>query len=244
MPGEKVVPPKPEGLRKKEERDGKIAAALKQLREQRRAQNKQTRALALQKAQQYEAEYNAANQAEITARRQAKLTGQIHVPAQPKLAFVVRIRGINKLNPKVLRILRLLRLRQIHNGVFVRVNKASSNLLRRVEPYITFGYPSRENIRKLILKRGFGKVNKQRIPLSDNQVVSETLGKQGVQTVEDLIHEIHTVGPHFKEANNFIWPFKLRAPRGGFAAKRHPFQRRGDWGNREEYVNQLVSNML
>jgi len=166
------------------------------------------------------------------------------VPAQPRLAFVVRIRGINKLNPKVIRILRLLRLRQIHNGVFVRINKASTNLLRRVEPYITFGYPSRETIRKLVLKRGYGKLNKQRIPLSTNQVISEGLPKTGIESVEDLINEIHTVGAHFKEANNFLWPFKLRAPRGGFAAKRHPFQRSGDWGNREEYINTLISKML
>jgi len=72
--------------------------------------------------------------------------------------------------------------------VFVRINKASSNLLRRVEPYITFGYPSRETIRKLVLKRGYGKVNKQRIPLSNNAVIDETLGKSGVSTVEDLIN--------------------------------------------------------
>jgi large subunit ribosomal protein L7e len=110
----------------------------------------------------------------------------------------VRIRGINKLNPKVIRILRILRLRQLHNGVFVRVNKASSNLLRKVEPYITFGYPSRETIRKLILKRGYGKVSKQRIPLSNNAIVDESLGKLGVSTVEDLVNEIHTVGAHFK----------------------------------------------
>ena len=64
----------------------------------------------------------------------------MYVPAEAKIAFVIRIRGINKLNPKVTRILRLLRLRQLHNGVFVRLNKASINLLRRVEPYITYGY--------------------------------------------------------------------------------------------------------
>jgi large subunit ribosomal protein L7e len=157
---------------------------------------------------------------------------------------VIRIRGINKLNPKVIRILRILRLRQLHNGVFIRINKASSNLLRKVEPYITFGYPSRETIRKLILKRGYGKVNKQRIPLATNAIIDENLAKAGVHTVEDLVNEIHTVGAHFKEANNFLWPFKLRGPRGGFAAKRHPFQRRGDWGNREEYINHLVSKML
>jgi large subunit ribosomal protein L7e len=156
----------------------------------------------------------------------------------------VRIRGINKLNPKVIRIMRLLRLRQLHNGVFIRVNKASINMLRRVEPYITYGYPTRETIKRLVLKRGYGKVNKQRIPLETNNTVEQVLGKHNITTVDDLINEIYTVGPHFKEANNFLWPFKLRGPRGGFRAKRHAFQRRGDWGNREQYINQLISKML
>ncbi|CAJ2674913.1 unnamed protein product [Trifolium pratense] len=31
-------------------------------------------------------------------------------------------------------------------------------------------------------------------------------------SIDDLIHEILTVGPHFREANNFLWPFKLKAP--------------------------------
>ena len=42
MAGEKC-PPKPEGLKKKEERDQKIAASLKELREKRRADNKTKR---------------------------------------------------------------------------------------------------------------------------------------------------------------------------------------------------------
>jgi large subunit ribosomal protein L7e len=91
-----------------------------------------------------------------------------------------------------------LRLRQLHNGAFVRVNKASINLIRRVEPYITFGYPTRETIRKLILKRGFGKVNKQRIPITSNAVIEQALGKHGIVCVEDLVNQIYTVGPHFK----------------------------------------------
>ena len=117
-------------------------------------------------------------------------------------------------------------------------------MLRRVEPFITYGYPSREVIRRLVLKRGFGKVNKQRIPLESNNTIEQVLGKHNISTVEDLVQEIHSVGPHFKEANNFLWPFKLRNPKGGFRAKRHAFQRRGDWGNREEYINELVNRML
>lgn len=94
----------------------------------------------LKRVQQYDADHRKSTQDEISARRAAKATGQIFVPAQPKVAFVIRIRGINKLDPRSVRILRLLRLRQLHNGAFVRINKATTNLLRRVEPYITFGY--------------------------------------------------------------------------------------------------------
>ena len=97
---------------------------------------------------------------------------------------------------------------------------------------INFSYPTRETIRKLVLKRGYGKIIHQRIPLTNNRLIQGTLGKFGISSVDDLINEIATVGPHFKEANNFLWTFKLRGPRGGFSQKRHPFQRRGDWGNR------------
>ena len=244
MQAEKKVPPKPEGQIKKEERNAKIAAALKQQREQRRTENKTKREALLKRINQYTAEHQQEVSQVITARRQAKANGQIFVPAQPRVAFVIRIRGVNKLDPRSVRILRLLRLRQLHNGAFVRINKATVNLLRRVEPYITFGYPSVETIRKLVLKRGYGKVNHQRIPLTNNRIVEGALGKFGIVSVEDLIHEIATVGPHFKEANNFLWTFKLRGPRGGFAQKRHPFQRRGDWGNREHLINDLIKRML
>jgi hypothetical protein len=38
---------------------------------------------------------------------------------------------------------------------------------------------------------------------------AQSLGKHGIICIEDLIHEIYTVGPHFKEASNFLWPFQL-----------------------------------
>ena len=51
MAGDKVVPPKPEGQKKKEARDAKIAEALKALRLKRREENKAKRAAALKRAQ-------------------------------------------------------------------------------------------------------------------------------------------------------------------------------------------------
>ena len=140
--------------------------------------------------------------------------------------------------------MQLLRLRQLHNGVFVKLNRATINMIRLVEPYITYGYPSRDNVKRLIYKRGYAKVNRQRVALRDNSVVSETLGKDGIACVEDLIHEIWTVGANFKQANNFLWPFKLNSPAKGFEKKRHPYQRGGVWGNREEKINELIKRML
>jgi len=139
--------------------------------------------------------------------------------------------------------LQLFRLRQLNNGVLVKINKATANMLKRVEPYITYGYPTRKTISNLVYKRGFGRVNRSRIPLTDNAIIEQNLGKFGITCVEDLIEELYQVGPHFKEANNFLWPFKLSNPRGGWRNKNHPFQTDGDWGNREEQINVLVNSM-
>jgi 60S ribosomal protein uL30 len=59
--------------------------------------------------------------------------------------------------------------------------------------------PNLKSVRELIYKRGYGKVNKQRIPLSNNAVIEEVLGKYDILSVEDLVHEIITAGPNFKQ---------------------------------------------
>ena len=153
--------------------------------------------------------------------------------------------SINKLAPKPKKILNLLRLRQLHNGVFVKLNKATWNMIKMVEPFVTYGFPSRASISKLIYKRGYGKVNRCRLPLTDNSIVEGELGKHGINCVEDLIHEIVTCGPKFKEANNFLWPFKLSSPLGGFEVKRHSFlQGWGAFGGRDELINPLIKKMM
>jgi len=116
-------------------------------------------------------------------------------------------------------------------------------MLRLVEPYITYGEPNLKSVRELIYKRGFGKVNKQRIPLTDNKIIADKLGRVGIICIEDLIHEIYTVGPHFKEANNFLWPIKLSSPLGGYVQKGKHFTEGGDYGNREQLINKLIRRM-
>lgn len=122
-------------------------------------------------------EYRKQKRVELSLKREAKKVGNFYVPGEPKLAFVVRIRGINKIHPRPRKVLQLLRLRQINNGVFVKLNKATIAMLRIADPYIAWGYPSQKTIRSLVYKRGYAKVNKTRLPITDNTIVENSLGK-------------------------------------------------------------------
>jgi large subunit ribosomal protein L7e len=234
----------PESVLKKQARDEKLRADRAKARVDRKKRNQERRTLYTQRAQQYQKEYADQDRSLVQARREAKAKGGFFAAPEAKVLLVVRIRGINRKTPDCKKILQLLRLRQIHNAVFIKVNKATINMLRKVEPYLTYGYPTRDTIKRLIYKRGFGKVNRQRIPLTSNEIIEQSLGKFGVNCIEDVIHSIVTVDSNFKRVSNFLWPIKLRPPRGGFSNKRHPYQVGGDWGNREEQINQLVRRML
>ena len=103
-------------------------------------------------------EYRDAEREKIRLSRLAKQEGSFYVPAESKLAFVVRIKGINKIDPKKRKTLQLLRLLQINNGVFVRLTKATIEMLKIIEPFVAYGYPNLKSVRELIYKRGYGKM--------------------------------------------------------------------------------------
>ncbi|KAJ4330843.1 60S ribosomal protein L7 [Didymella glomerata] len=234
----------PETILKKQKASQKATDSKAADLQKKREANKQKRETIFKRAEKYHQEYVKAERDIIDAKRQAKKDGSLFVPAESKLAFVVRIKGINKIDPKKRKTLQLLRLLQINNGVFIRLTKATTEMLKIVEPFVAYGYPNLKTVRELVYKRGYGKVNKQRLPITDNELIEENLGKYGIVCVEDLIHEIYTVGPNFKQASNFLWPFKLSSPTGGFRTRKFKhFIEGGDLGNREHFINNLVKQM-
>merc|ERR1712144_61917 len=234
----------PESVLKKRKTQEKLAADKAAAADAAKAARKDKRIAAYKSAEKYVKEYRALAKQRVRMHRQAKAAGNHFFDAEAKLMFVVRIRGLADMHPKTRKILNLMRLNQMNIGVFMKVSKAATEMLKRVEPYLSYGYPSVKSVRDLIYKRGYGKINKQRIPLNDNAVVEKGLGKYGIMCMEDLVHEIFTVGPHFREANNFLWPFKLRPAKGGQAKKRLGFNEGGQAGNREENMDALIAKML
>ena len=199
---------------------------------------------AISKGEKYLEEYIHAEALSIQNHATAKKNSEFWVDSEPKVLLLIRIKGINKIAPKPRKVLKLFRLLQLHNAVLVKNNKATKQMIKLIEPYVTYGYPSYQTISRLIYKRGYIKVNNQRIPLTDNLQIQAALGSKGINTVEDLIHELVTAGPHFKETNTLLCRFKLSSPIHGFVAKRRSYIQGGDWGNREKKINTLVRRMV
>ncbi|XP_008563068.1 PREDICTED: 60S ribosomal protein L7-like 1 [Galeopterus variegatus] len=167
----------------------------------------------------------------------------LEMPDNHSLAFVVRIQRINGVSSLVQRTIARLRLKKIFSGVFVKVTPEKLKMLRIVEPYVTWGFPNLKSVRELILKRGQAKVKNKTIPLTDNTVIEDHLGRFGVICLEDLIHEIAFPGKYFQEISCFLHPFQLSVARHATKNKVGFLKEVGTPGYRGERINQLIRQL-
>lgn len=65
-------------------------------------------------------------------------------------------------------------------------------------------------------------------------------GKQGIICLEDLIHEIYSVGEGFKAANDFLLPFRLSVPRHAARDKVGILKDVGNPGFRGSDINAII----
>ena len=165
------------------------------------------------------------------------------------LVFVVRIRDPNGMPNTVKRVLNSFRLKSMNEGVFLRYDATTSKKLHLVENWVTYGIPSKAMISDLIHRRGHGKVDGKRIPLSDNVVIEKQLSDktQGeVICVQDVVEELYNVnaGPTFKIVNQFLWPFQLSAVRSKFQKQKLNFKDGGDYGDRGGEMDDFIRQVL
>ena len=127
---DKKLPAVPETILKRRKRQQESRAARAAALVKSKVDRKKKRVELFKRAEKYVKEYQNRERDELRLAREAKKAGNYYVPSEPKLAFVMRIRGINQVSPKVRKVLQLFRLRQINNGVFIKLNKATINMLR------------------------------------------------------------------------------------------------------------------
>merc|ERR1712098_768820 len=142
----KMAVPVPESVLKKRKTQEKLANEKAVATGETKKANKAKRAAAYKSAEKYVKEYRSLARARVRMHRQAKAAGNHYVEPEAKLMFVVRIRGLNDMHPKTKKILQIMRLRQINLGVFMKVSKAATEMLKRVEPYLAYGYPNLKSV--------------------------------------------------------------------------------------------------
>ncbi|GER48488.1 60S ribosomal protein L7 [Striga asiatica] len=128
--------------------------------------------------------------------------------AQSKLLFVIRIGGQLKFH--ILFCCRILRFDDL------------------------VSYPNFKSVKDLIYKKGVIKDGKERVPLTDNNIVEQKLVQHDIICIEDIVKELVT---------NFLCPFMLNNPEKALHSKKKRFEDGGDSGDRVDHINELLSKM-
>ncbi|XP_022158980.1 60S ribosomal protein L7-1-like [Momordica charantia] len=233
----------PEVILKKRKINEETALRRKQQLELRKLSSKKNKDGFIKLPEEFVREYRAKELDLVKMKHRTKRKRPALVQSNSKLIFIIRIQGKNDMHPKTRKILYKLGLSRIFSAVFARANESILGKLQRVEPYITYGYPNLKNVKELIYKKGFAKIDKQKLPITDNNIIEQALGKHGILCMEDIVHEIANVGPHFKEVISFLWPFELDRPREGLQGEKTLYKEGGDAGSREDHINDLISEM-
>lgn len=260
-------------LKKRKNNDSHRQRLSREAQEKKRAhelaEKKKRRAAQFKRAETFVKSYRSTEKEYERIERTLADSSRIEIPSEPKLLFVVRIKNSDvKLVPRAKKILAALRLLEINSGVFVRLTEGTAELLRIVEPFVAFGYPTLNSVRTLIYKRGYTKspaaaaavvvaeseekteetaatpapAAPGRIALTDNTIIEDALGDYGIICMEDLIHEIYSLGPNFKKASNFLSPFHLSSATAGWGvrAKFKKFIEGEGLGERADDINALI----
>lgn len=130
----------------------------------------------------------------------------------PKLLVVMRHRAHKIASKECSLILNNLGLGRLLNAVLLKNNTESLALLKLVEPYVVYGYPTIQTVRDLIFKHGFLKINGKRTAINSNKLIEEHLGEHGCICIEDIVHELFTVSDNFKPVRSLLLPFCVSAP--------------------------------
>nr|CAX70188.1 60S ribosomal protein L7 [Schistosoma japonicum] len=107
------------------------------------------------------------------------------------------------------------------------------------------GYPSLTVVRDMVMKRGRTMLGKHRHSI-DNKIIEEKLGHCGILCIEDIIHELVTIGPNFLAVQRFLCPFKLMSSSRDWMSGSRRCHARVDslTGFREEQLNEMIRRMI
>lgn len=127
----------------------------------------------------------------------------------PKLLVVTHHRAHKIASEECKKVLGSLKLGQLHSTVLLRNDTQTSALLKLVEPYVIYGYPSIKTVRDLVFKHGYLKIGGKKTAISSNKLIEDNLGSRGIICIEDIVHELFSVSENFDFVKQYLLPFRV-----------------------------------
>ncbi|KAG5447002.1 60S ribosomal protein L7 [Clonorchis sinensis] len=183
---------------------------------------------------------------EMRLSRQAIRKSPVVATDAARLGVIIRLkREGEELSDDCRAVFRLLRLDTYNQAVFVKVNQAMLELLGLVAPYVAWGYPTLQTVRDLLAKRGRTFFNHRKHAI-DNRIIESRLGHHGILCLEDVVHELVTIGPQLRAVLRFLQPFKLMPPSKSWLSGSKRCRSAADklTGMREENINEMIRRMI
>jgi len=154
--------------------------------------------------------------------------------------IAIRVRGKHGETPQIRKLLAYLQVKQLYSASFLRYTPKVARSLQLAQLFVAWGYPNLQTVRELVYKRGYGRLNGDRVALTDNNMVESALGKHNILCTEDIIHEIYNCGPAFFEVTKFLWSFKLNPAHGAYVKG---VEHLDECGDHKYKINDIVKRM-
>ncbi|ADM11228.1 60S ribosomal protein L7 [Encephalitozoon intestinalis ATCC 50506] len=175
--------------------------------------------------------------------KKASIQEGFYVPKEAEFFVVILIRSKLRCPPKVKKVLQLFRLKKTNTCMFVKNNKSTKRMLHIIKDYVAFGTIDMELLRKLMYTRGTGRNGNARVKLTNEFIEDMFDGK--IKCIEELVYHIYNGTEMFRDVNNFLYPFHLSPPRGGFKGKKsRNFNDGGSVGNHQDLLGNLLKRMI
>lgn len=153
-----------------------------------------------------------------------------------KTIFVVRIRGGVDAQKTVEATLTMLRMERNNYATILRENPSYIGMLRKVKDYVTWGEPTAEIVKLLLMKRG--KL------AGEEKVTDEALKNLGYDNIDVLSNAITSGEVEFNQLNGVKPFFRMHPPKKGFKRTvKRPYRDHGELGYRGEAINELIKRM-
>ncbi len=147
---------------------------------------------------------------------------------------VVRLRGRYKMTDKMEDTMKLLNLTRVNHCVVIPDEPEYTGMIRKIKDFITWGEINEETLAKMIEKRG-------RLP-GDKRLDKEWLKENDYSNFEELAKDI--LSGEIKINDLDIKPiFRLSPPSKGLKSIKRIYPK-GDLGNRDEKINELLERMI